>query len=361
MEFLKTLTSKIDSTELCDQAVTLDLPGLIINIRSNSQLFLEEVQSYFHSVIVESCPADVEVVAIQMTPFEDDSAAWEDWAREPGKTGRKDAFIDLPEEHNRLLYKVKTGMVFWQRPNLPAAFGDVEQHPNQIINFVLNQYLNHHLRENWVLGHAAGLQLFGKGMAVAGLSGGGKSTLMLHLLENGEHFISNDRLLFNEVDGRLQMRGIPKQPRINPGTIVHNPRLSSLIGEDESKRLLALPTEELRALEDKYDADIDTFYGEGYYQPETTLDGFIILNWSATTDQPTSLTTTTLNESPEMLAALIKSPGPFYSDGDGTFVENGEEPAEAPYFRMVGEVTCYVLGGKIDFDAAVKLLIEKLK
>ena len=61
----------------------------------------------------------------------------------------------------------------------------------------------------------------GKCLGIAGFSGGGKSTLMLQLLDNDEvSYLTNDRLFIHAGSGQIMARGIPKLPRINPGTIV---------------------------------------------------------------------------------------------------------------------------------------------
>lgn len=360
MKFLETLQQTIETHTLLPEKVTLNLTNQTISVRSNSLHFLKEIRQYFHSSVSDQTSADIEVIAIQAEqPNGIHLVPWLDWQREPEKKGRKDAFIDLELPAQRLIYKVKTGMVFWQRPQQPTAIGDIESHPNQIINFILNQYLNLHLRQGWILGHAAGLQIQGKGIAIAGLSGGGKSTLMLHLLDHGEHFISNDRLLLAKHPTSVCMRGIPKQPRINPGTIVHNPKLKSLISETDTAKLLALPTEQLRTLEDKYDADVDHFYGSDCYQSQANLEGLVILNWSANTKTKTSLRQTTLNDSPQLLPALMKSPGAFYSD-KGEFIKNGQSPKQTPYLENLGDIPCWVLEGQIDFAKAVKLVLEQI-
>lgn len=357
-------------------------------IHSNSPKLLENLQIYFGRLATIQTRVE-KTSTTQTTEFflyqtENDSAVqafiqktpWQDWTREAGKSGRKDVVFDLDlaqecedktlQETLRLLYKVKTGVLFVQpaTPNSAvncSAFGDIEQHPNQMINFILTQYLNQHLRQNWLLGHAAGLQIDGKGLAIAGLSGGGKSTLMLQLLENAEHFISNDRLLFSPTNsGDISLRGIPKQPRINPGTIVHNPRLHSLMSESQRATFLAMPSEELRALEQKYDAMVDELYWENCYQAQTGLEYLVILNWSALSTQATTLAQTTLSDSPHLIPALMKSPGPFYSDAQGVFLKNGIIPNPQDYVDLLGEIPVLELNGKVDFAIAKQLVLAAL-
>lgn len=361
-------------------ALQITLPAQSYQIISNHAGLLDTLHDYFGR-LASWCNrnADIDNKSLQtIQVYVGEQAnkliaqtSWEDWIREAGKSGRKDAVLDTTfhQQSIRLLYKVKTGILFIQPAgNNPhslkdslgcMAFGAAEQHPNQIINFILTQYLNQHLRQNWLLGHAAGLQIQQLGVAIAGLSGGGKSTLMLHLLEVGEHFISNDRLLFNtDSTGRLIMRGIPKQPRINPGTIVHNPRLHSLMSDTEKANFLAMPSEQLRALELKYDAPVDTLYGKNCYQPEAHLDYLIILNWSPSSDLPTSLRLTTLATSPQLIPALMKSPGPFYSDANGQFLRNGIIPDAKDYRQRLGQTPVLELNGKVDFAIAKRLILE---
>lgn len=373
---VQTLQSLIDQThQSAKHTVYFQLPNACYQLTSNDSDLLQALSEYFGPLIYKQpVTAITQTFEFYETQGQDTLIAqtpWVDWQREAGKTGRKDAIFDLTYQGEaiRLLHKVKTGMVFVQpaftasaTTSLAAkAFGPADQHPNQIINFILTQYLNQHLRENWLLGHAAGLQINGKGLAIAGLSGGGKSTLMLHLLENGEHFISNDRVLIRaNSTGRLELRGIPKQPRINPGTIVHNPRLHSLITAEQHQHFLAMPDEQLRALEMKFDAPVDELYWQHCYQPQTKLDYLVILNWSATSTDPTRIKHTTLYDSPELVAALIKSPGPFYSDAQGNFLKNGITPDPQSYLDHLGQVPVLELNGKVDFEKATDQVLANI-
>ncbi|QKI89874.1 HprK-related kinase B [Thiomicrorhabdus xiamenensis] len=364
--------------EVHSSCLEINLKDACYRVHSNSETLLQELADYFGNLSVwsdEDTNSDKtqtwETIFIFESSLAEELIAatdWQDWKREAGKSGRKDAVYDLDTAHGklRLLYKVKTGMLFLQparpTPEFPLmAFGPAEKHPNQIINFILTQYLNRHIRSNWLLGHAAGLQIKQQGVAIAGLSGGGKSTLMLHLLEEGEHFISNDRLLFKaDAAEHMLMRGIPKQPRINPGTIVHNPRLHSLISEQQRSEFLAMPQEALRALEMKFDAPVDRLYWENCYVQERELDWIVILNWQAVSNERTQVHRTTLQESPHLIPALVKSPGPFYSDASGEFLKNGLIPNPLDYQQALGKVPVLELTGKIDFTEAKSLILDQL-
>lgn len=362
------------------QALQLNLTDYPIRIHSNSDALLKILADYFIGLCntvaenAEPLPSAQTVCVYQTESLQQSiqQTAWIDWQREPGKTGRKDAIADTDFHGHpvRLLFKVKTGMLFLQPAPLtddtdeflsPKAFGPAETCSSQIINFILTQYLNHHLRHQWLLGHASAMQIDGKGLAFAGLSGGGKSTLMLHLLEDGQHFVSNDRLLMKMTpDKSLTMRGIPKQPRINPGTIVHNPRLHGLISEQERKDFLAMPSESLRALEQKYDAPVDQLYHADCYRAETPMHALFILNWQAQSQQPTQLHQVDINTRHDLLPAIMKTPGPFYAKDANGFLVNGVQPEATEYLSLLTHCQVYEITGNIDFDAAKQLVLQQL-
>ena len=94
-----------------------------------------------------------------------------------------------------------------------------------------------------------------------GFSGTGKSTLALHIMRSGTDFISNDRVMVEKAFQQHTMYGVAKMPRINPGTVLNNDSLQSVIPEQERLEFEALPPDELWDLEHKYDAFIDHCFG----------------------------------------------------------------------------------------------------
>lgn len=369
-----------DATPLDAHVLQLNLPDFPLRLHSNSKALLHTLQHYFEDLVSvvdldhEDTPwhAEQNLFFYQtdaLTPLAE-TTEWIDWQREPGKIGRKDAIFDteINGQAVRLLRKVKTGMLFLQpAPSShkdqisPMAFGPAETRSSQIINFVLTQYLNRHLRHGWLLAHTSGLQIQNQGLAFAGLSGGGKSTLMLHLLEQGQHFISNDRLLLKRGENGLVMRGIPKQPRINPGTIVHNPKLHALISESERGHFLSLPSETLRALEQKYDAPVNTLFFPGCYWSEAPLNALFILNWQAQSAEQTQVTLVDLSQRTDLLPAIMKTPGPFYARDEKGFLKNGFQPDPQDYLSLLKECRVYEITGNIDFDAAQQQVLQIIK
>lgn len=339
----------LDGVTFERQTLVLNVGRCHIRIRSNTQLLLEKLQAYFNHIVVDAYQksADIEVIAI-----EKDSVAlpvdFQDWKREPGKTGRKDSVYDVVG--GRFIHKVRTGMLFLQSAEQRIAIGPCLQNDNQIINFINNQYMTWLQQRGWHNCHAAALVKDGFAYAVAGFSGGGKSTLMLQMLEDeSTQFLSNDRLFIQPEMTQLQAIGVPKMPRINPGTIVHNPRLANMLTPKERKALLALPPQTLWDLEQKYDVDITSVYGQGRIVSEAPLKSFLVLNWQRVSDQPLQLKKVDLRTRPDLLIAIMKAPGPFYQQSNGQFSDDRYDFDEEAYLQALALVDIYEATGKVDF------------
>lgn len=336
------------ATRGCDP-VCLSVGGYVIEVRCTSDTLLAELLRYFQHVI--SAPAEpdvtVYVLAGSHLPF---PVSYVDWAREPGKSGRKDAIYDLAG--GRLIHKVRTGVEFLQSPDWAIAFGPVEDHPNQVINFINTQILNHFQRSGWIGCHAAAVCTDTKGLAISGLSGGGKSTTMLRLMEiSGTRYVTNDRLLVHQTENNTEALGIPKLPRINPGTIVTNPRLASLLNDEREEELRNMEPDDLWHLEEKYDLFIDDIYGPGRISHSAKLTDFWVLNWARDSDAPTRVNKISLKDRPDLLPAIVKRPGPFYQDADGAFSTETGQSNDKAYLDALSDVQVWEVTGIIDFDA----------
>jgi HprK-related kinase B len=274
---------------------------------------------------------------------------WIDWAREPGKSGRKDAYLDLDD--GRLVHKIRTGMTFLQSPEALVAFGPCLAYPNQVINFINTQILNTCKRGGWEICHAAAVTDGLQGLAIAGLSGGGKSTTILRMMDlDTPCFVTNDRLMVRAHSDWTEGLGIPKNPRINPGTILHNPRLSPLLSEEKKRELRHLPAEELWQLEEKHDLFISDIYGKDRVTFTAPLTEFWVLNWSRTSTEPTRLLEAGLSDRPDLLGAIMKSAGPFYQDANGVFLRDTDPLEPQTYLAQLKGVRIREVTGAIDFD-----------
>jgi HprK-related kinase B len=348
-----------DGAQLCDQTLTLEVGECILDIRSNSSELIHQLTRYFAHVIGSTSEPDFEVVAIERDAPEL-GIKFKDWKREPGKTGRKDSYFDLPGA--RLVRKVRTGMVFLQSETQRIAAGPCLRYDNQVINFINAQYMNWLQQRGWLICHAAGLVYNDQTLGIAGFSGGGKSTLMLHMLENPEiKYLTNDRLFIKLDSTTTHAVGIPKLPRINPGTIVHNPRLHPLIPAQQREALLAMPREELWELEEKFDVIIDEIYGRDRITTAAPLTAFLVLNWQRNSDESLKLQRVDLAERRDLLAAIMKSPGPFYQYNDGRFFQDDTPLDEEAYLDALQNVVIYEASGGIDFDGMIQRVAELME
>ena len=349
----------LGDSELLPSSLCLQLAGYRLSIRSNSTLFMERMQSYFAHVLVPSCDeVQAEVIAVDADVI-NAGVAFVDWKREPGKTGRKDAIYDFTG--GRLVQKVRTGMLFLQSSDVLIAAGHCVEYDNQVINFINSQFLNWLQNDGYLLCHAAALSRNGHGLAIAGLSGGGKSTLMLNLLEDeATTYVSNDRLLVRRQGEATHAVGIPKLPRINPGTIVNNPRLFPLIDEESRAKLLQMQPQELWKLEQKYDADISELYGAGRIQHETELEKFLVLNWQHDTDKQLQVARVDLSQRLDLLSAIMKPSGPFFMNTEQLFNTDDAMPKAAAYLAELEDVQIYEASGKVDFERLGSVCLDEL-
>jgi HprK-related kinase B len=343
---------------LCEKPLQLTIGDCSLVIRSNNQSLLDRLAGYFHHLPKHKGVATIEVIAIEGDKL-DPGLPFIDWRREAGKSGRKDAYVDLTD--GRLVLKVRTGMVFLQSEQWRIAVGPCEAYDNQLINFINSQVMNWLQQRDWLICHAACLILNGHGIGMAGFSGGGKSTLMLHLMEHStSRYVTNDRLFLRRQDVRVEAVGIPKLPRINPGTVVNSPRLSPLIDAQRRDELLKLPQQTLWELEEKFDVDVERFYGRDRIDTSTPvpLDAMVILNWSQEERAPVKMIKVDISQRSELLNAVMKSPGPFFQDVLGEFLSDDDVLLPAPYLALLKSVPIYEVTGKIDFTALSGLCLN---
>jgi len=343
---------------LTSDALHLGLGDCTLRLRSNSTALIDRLADYFSHVAIAPRDADLEIVAVERDAPDLD-AAYIDWAREPGKTGRKDSYLDLVGA--RLVRKLRTGMVFLQGTADKIAAGPCLRYENQVINFINAQYMNWLQNRDWLICHASGLVHDGRCLAIAGFSGGGKSTLMLRMMDDpGVSYLTNDRLFIRPSGGFTEAVGIPKLPRINPGTIVHNPALHSLLTAQQRDAFLAMPPDQLWTLEDKYDVHLDTIYGPGRISERANLSAFLVLNWKQNTSEPLKVERVNLDERRELLAAIMKSPGPFYQFADGHFFNDTLVLDQAAYLKSLDDIDIFEASGGVDFDALTRHCLDEL-
>lgn len=286
-------------------SLTLRLGECVVRVLCNTPALADALRAYYHDFVGAAGAPDVEVLALDAPP---PSVHRELLVvqPEPGKTRVKDEVLDLPD--GRLMRKRRTQMMFLIGPSPSIAIGPCRDNLNQVINFVNNRYAQWLIGRGYVMCHAAGVARGGRGLLLAGLAGRGKSTLALHLLGAGLDFVSNDRLLVRrEPDGTFRMNGVPKLPRVNPGTVLNNPHLTAMFTPAEQQRFASLSPEELWELEHKYDVDVSRIFGAGRFMLSAEMQAAVILTWHRAETgfdaRPADLSTR-----PDLRRAIMKPP-----------------------------------------------------
>lgn len=316
-----------------------------ILLESNHESLLALLRDYFRHVLGDGGPAALRITLIE-APAPDFAVSLRYWPREPDKAGQKESFSDL--DGGRIVRKVRTSMQFLVSETEQLAVGPCLDNVNQVINLVNTQYMGWLMRRDFALCHAAGVATDRGGLCLAGVAGAGKSTLALHLISGGMRFVSNDRLLVGRANGAPQMAGVPKMPRINPGTILANRDLWPVLTPKRRDELAQLTRDELWTLEEKYDADVDALFGPGRIQPTAKLRACVILTWSHRETRPTRVWRGTFEERPALLTPLMKHPGPFILDARPA--EQALEHDPGPYMEQLRDVPVIELSGAVDFE-----------
>jgi HprK-related kinase B len=348
-----------DNIVLNDIPLYLVLGQFNICIRSNSSELLEKLQHYFSYIVA----ASIETPGIEILVYERETVdlglEYIDWEREPGKQGRKDAYFDITG--GRIICKVRTGMLFVQSNQYRIAAGSCNKYDNQVINFINTQYIIFLQQQGAMICHASAIHKGNRCLAMAGLSGGGKSTLMLKLLDDKKvNYITNDRLLLMPEGEFPRATGIPKLPRINPGTIVFNPALQKMIPAQRRKQLMQLPRKELWEIEEKYDVYINEVYGAGRITLNALLNTFLVLNWQHDSDSELAVEQVDISQRPDLLGAIMKDSGPFYQYADGSFYQQKTPFDTSAYLEVLEGVKVYEARGRVDFEGLKQFCEQEL-
>lgn len=345
-------------------AVAFCFDGQQYQVKSNSLSLLKALGQYFagyeSASFTESSATDSNVcVYLWDSKVFNNDIAWQNWQGEVGKTRLKEQYQDVPD--GRWIHKFKTGIVMFQHRSAPIAIGPCSEHLSQTINFIINQHINYLQQNDGLICHAACLQIGGKGVAIAAHSGGGKSTTMLKLMDLPDsRFVSNDRLFLFNSNQITIAKGVPKQPRVNPGTLLHNPKLTDILPQERQQVLQQMSTNELWQLEEKYDVMVAAVYGANKIQHHTDLHHVILLNWQPGDLTPISVQQISLDEKPELIAAIAKSPGSFYQNNDGGFLLSAVIPDNKLYQNALGNVAIWEVTGGADFDQLTHILRRQL-
>lgn len=331
----------------CEKSLLLDFDGFVVQFKTNSEALITELKDYYQHFLLESTPGHVDQLVLGLQTDADlvPDGDWQVKQPDPGKTKIKEHLLFLGDD--KVVRKVLTGVHLFFVGGERVCAGPLEANPNQVVNFINNMHLDCLLAEHGQLFHASGVCQGSIGLGMAGQSGKGKSTLAVRLLQQGLDLVSNDRLVVNRGDRALNMYGIAKYPRINPGTVINQPELLPMVKAEDLARYNALAPDELWELEEKYDAFVEPAFG-ARFKLRASMKMFVILDWDRHKDESPKLNHADPADYPELVETVMKSPGVMLPRsarriGDATV---------QPYIDLLGDCDLFILSGGVDFDAA---------
>ena len=348
--------------------LVLDFSGHVTEVLTNSMALKDRLREYFGEFALG--PEATPEPAVRMTALEapapepgelrDMGLEFTLKERDPGKSSIKEEFANLPD--GRVVRKRLTGMLFVFDRDEHLVIGPCLENDNQVVNFINNRFIQWTLDRGALLFHAAGVAMSRdggySGLALAGFAGMGKSTLALACMSKGATFVSNDRLMVGGEGSGLRMYGLAKMPRINPGTVLHNEDLRSVIPPEERAKYARMPQSELWAVERKYDAFIDRCYGPGRYALQASMSGLVLLNWRKPFEGERSevrVERVNLDERRDLLPAFMKSVGLFYYSPPNAELPDFSQDA---YIELLQGRPVYEITGTANFETAAEACIR---
>ncbi len=252
----------------------LDIPFLI---KTDSEELALKLRSYFDVWLSEDGSADSHIIYAFQGDGVYTTDKLQDVIRREGKN-IKEAYYD--SDDGRVVLKKRTGATLYIKGRERYVVGNLILHLHQLVNVIDEVYEEDFMDRGYVLFHASAVaDREGHGILLTSASGVGKSTLALALVEQGFRFLSNDRVLARFEDDNVHLIGVPKKPRVNPGTILALASLNHIIPNEERLLYGSMGENELWQLEHKYDADVDAIYGKGTFTLEAMLSSIYVLNW----------------------------------------------------------------------------------
>jgi HprK-related kinase B len=327
--------------------------GVALRVRTNDPDVQERLASYFRPYVIGDDAMPLAEVSLIQGPAPIDGQ-FVDVPRTGGRRP-KEATRDIPG--GRLIVKTMTGVLIGLWPGGAFAAGDIRANLNQGINLVNNCFAKIVLRRGHVLLHASAVSRNQRTAVLAGPPGAGKSTSALHLVEAGFHCLSNDRVLARPRPDRVEAFGYPKQPRVNPGTLLGHPRLSALLTPADRASLAALPASDLWDLERKSDVDLDRIYGEGAVELSGDMVALILLRWRRD-GTGLGIRRLTVAEAIDALPLVYKSLGAFDLDREPAAPVTEDEIER--YRELFSRVALMEITGKVDFKALVGIVDDLL-
>lgn len=351
---VRTLADEVRTRHPAEHVLDLRFEDCSLRVLSNAPRLIERLREYYGRFHAKEPGRHFQITIIESPPWTVD-VDLNPVPRRDLRSALKEEIADLPD--GRIIRKSRTGIVFLIADDVNVAIGPCEANLNQAVNFVDNRFIEWRLRCGGLLLHAAGIALDNAGLAIAGPAGRGKSTLALDLLERGFDYVSNDRVITDKHLPSSLMYGVPKRPRVNPGTLLHHRRLSTLLEPADRDRLNRLPADELWHLEEKRDVVVEQWFPRSKHMLLARLSAIIVLNWQRD-GGPLRLVPVTLGDRPEILELIIKDPGVFHPGRQST--QSPEQHARRYVDALRDCPVCEFTGG-VDFAAAAAACHDLLR
>jgi len=328
-------------------ALDLLLADVRVRVRSNSRELVEALAGRYREFAGDGGPADVEIALIEAAP---PAHSLPFRVRDDGVG--KEEFLDFPD--GRVVRKRRTGLWIVFGAAGDHIIGPCRRNLDQVANCINARFMDRQLRAGARLFHAAGVALGTSGLAIAGFAGAGKSTLALEIMRHGADFVSNDRVLVGPGAGGLLLTGIPRQPRVNPGTALANDRLAPVVLSEAERAVYSrLHPDELWQVERKYDVPIAECFGPGRFRLRAGLRALVVLGWRPGGGDMRPAWTD-IGSRPELAPAFMKDLGVFF--------ESGPRPARAEeYHALLGRCPVLAIDGGVDFAGAASLCLDLLR
>jgi HprK-related kinase B len=238
----------------------LDFP---LTIETNSLRAATRLERYFRPFL--AAPGrrkSARLRAVRGTP-EYDASKLRVWTSS-GKPARepKESYYDRGAV--RHILKNRTGMFITLAEHEASIVGDIDRHLNQVVNLANTLFGLSLVDKGYAMVHASAVARRDSDEVAIfmGNSGSGKSSLALYVIERGGYdYISNDRVLLKTHRSGVHVVGLPKKPRVNPGTLLGSSRLSRLLRPKKRGRYAKMAQADLWSVEDKHDVDVGRALG----------------------------------------------------------------------------------------------------
>jgi HprK-related kinase B len=348
--------------EAAPHRLPLDIHGVGMVVRSNDRGVLEAMRHVYARYVGDGQEAPrYELWALDLDPspwLPADRGRFDRYVTASGK--RKDAFLD--EGGVRTVVKATTGLAVVFDDRRYVVMGRMDEAANQLNNVINAVHILEMERRGYTVVHGAGLEAGGRGFALTGGAGTGKTTTLLKVVAAGGVFVSNDRLLVRRLDAGddFEMRGVVKRPRVCAGTMHGDPRLREQLPKDARDRYGRMPFDELFGLEEKYDVDVEETYGPGRAKDRGRFRRLYCLMW---TRDGEGLTFERADPSADGFwdafgPGLCRDAGVYDRSRRDSLWNAGKSER---WRRELDGLEVFLVKGRLDFDRAADALLDHLR